>query len=370
MAIYAVYAPGWDFASLTLPSSLGGVRDSPFLYRAWFAIVASFMARTKYYGIWTLTNASCILSGLSFNGLAAPAEGGSDLSARTRWNRCQNVDIAGVELAQNWKELLDHWNMNTNVWLRNNVYKRIAKPGRKPGFKSTMFTFMTSAFWHGIAPGYYVAFVLGGFCQSVARSLRKNLRPRVFRDPKQKGAVREIGSMGVGQIVYVALSIAAVHTTLSFAAMAFILLDVPTIMRAWASLYFYGIFLVVGLMVAFRFGLGKYLSGAKRVPAPPKAKRMVSGLSATGSESELDGGYLSTASMAGLPPADREAKRAALRSVRREMEDLDRQPNLPDVDVVMEELRKKAEELMRDLGGQTEGQTAEMANKAADVLAK
>lgn len=336
LGVYALFASDWDFSALTRPASEGGVRSEPFLWRAWFAVVASFMARTKYYGIWTLTNAACILSGLSYNGLAPVSDSdsgkvGSELASRTRWNRCQNVDILGVELAQNWKELLDHWNMNTNVWLRNNVYKRIAKPGRKPGFKSTMFTFVTSAFWHGIAPGYYVAFVLGGFCQSAARSLRKNLRPRVFQDPAQSGNLKSFTSIrGFDplQIVYVLLSIAAVHTTLCFAAMAFILLDLQTIFAAWASLYFYGIIMVLGLMVGFRFGLGRYLSGSKHVVKDPKKREH----------------------LPSLPPATREAKESALRSIRKEMEDLDSQPHLPDVEVVMAELSDKAEELMRELG--------------------
>lgn len=137
--MYTVFAPGWDFTALVLPVEEGGLgkKETTLAYRIWFATVASFMARTKYYGVWTLTNvssgtlplqryselmpqsthrqASCILSGLSYNGLA-PVSGSSstELSSRTRWDRCQNVDIFGVEFAQNWKELLDHWNMNTS----------------------------------------------------------------------------------------------------------------------------------------------------------------------------------------------------------------------------------------------------------------
>lgn len=333
LGIFAVYAPGWDFSALIYPAHEGGVSTKPFLWRAWFAVVASFMARTKYYGIWTLTNAACILSGLSYNGLAPASGTDGNLSSRTKWNRCQNVDILGVELAQNWKELLDHWNMNTNVWLRNNVYKRIAKPGRKPGFKSTMFTFITSAFWHGIAPGYYIAFIMGGFCQSVARSLRKSLRPRVFRDASQKGDLRTLSSIktfSLNQAIYVFLSIVAVHTTMSHAAMAFILLDVKRTLLGWASLYFYGIWTVLGLMLAFRLGLGKYLSGSKRVIQDPKKREKLP--------------------LPDAPPASREAKEEALRSIRKELEDLDSQPHLPDVETVISELSEKAEELMRDLG--------------------
>jgi lysophospholipid acyltransferase len=139
LGVYTVFAPGWDFSALILPVEEGGLgkKETTLVYRVWFATVASFMARTKYYGVWTLTNvssgallssvcselipqptrsqASCILSGLSYNGVA-PVSGSSstELSSRTRWDRCQNVDIFGVEFAQNWKELLDHWNMNTS----------------------------------------------------------------------------------------------------------------------------------------------------------------------------------------------------------------------------------------------------------------
>lgn len=35
--------------------------------------------------------------------------------------------------------------MKTNIWLRECVYKRVAKKGRKPGMKSTLSTFATSA---------------------------------------------------------------------------------------------------------------------------------------------------------------------------------------------------------------------------------
>ena len=87
------------------------------------------------------------MSGLGYNGISP--------GGQTLWNRCRNIDILQIEFANNWKELLDAWNMNTNVWLRNNVYKRLTRPGKKPGFKTTMATFLTSAFWHGVAPGYY-----------------------------------------------------------------------------------------------------------------------------------------------------------------------------------------------------------------------
>jgi len=52
-----------------------------------------------------------------------------------------------IEFPSNFKVLLDAWNMKTNVWLRECVYKRVTPKGKKPGFRSSMITFFTSAFW-------------------------------------------------------------------------------------------------------------------------------------------------------------------------------------------------------------------------------
>jgi len=114
---------------------------------SWFAHFPGLCARFKYRGIWSLTNGACLLSGLAYNGVT-PID-------KELWDRCRNIDIIHIEFANSWKELLISWNMDTNTWLRNHVHKRVAKPGKKPGFKSTMLTFLTTAFWRGIAPGYY-----------------------------------------------------------------------------------------------------------------------------------------------------------------------------------------------------------------------
>ncbi|KAH8830963.1 hypothetical protein DL96DRAFT_1679214 [Flagelloscypha sp. PMI_526] len=58
-----------------------------------------------------------------------------------------NVDILNLEFAPNFKIILDSWNMKTNVWLRECVYKRVTPKGKKPGFRSSMMTFGTSALW-------------------------------------------------------------------------------------------------------------------------------------------------------------------------------------------------------------------------------
>lgn len=80
-----------------------------------------------------------ILTGLGFTGFSP--------SGATLWEGAANVNVWYIEFAPNFKVLLDSWNMKTNVWLRECVYKRVTPPGKKPGFRSSMITFATSAFW-------------------------------------------------------------------------------------------------------------------------------------------------------------------------------------------------------------------------------
>lgn len=68
--------------------------------------LAGVVARFKFYGAWCAAEGACIASGLGFNGFNS--------EGKPVFTRCRNVDIKNIELAPNWKVLLDSWNQNTN----------------------------------------------------------------------------------------------------------------------------------------------------------------------------------------------------------------------------------------------------------------
>jgi len=133
------------------------------LWRIFYLHMLSFVARMKYYGVWSLTDGACTLSGIGYKGL-------DPKTGKPNWDRLLNIKPAGVEFAQNSHAYLGNWNINTNHWLRNYMYLRVTPKGKKPGFRASMATFVTSAFWHGFYPGYYMAFVLASFMQNLAKS--------------------------------------------------------------------------------------------------------------------------------------------------------------------------------------------------------
>ena len=162
----------WIFAFLKLGAYYDPsvVLDENFMQysfprRVWIVHMLGFAARLKYYGVWSLTEGACILSGLGYNGF-------DPKTGKVFWDRLENVNPWRLETAQNIRAYLESWNMNTNHWLRNYVYLRVTPKGKKPGFRASMVTFATSAFWHGFYPGYYLTFVLGAVEQTAAKSMQ------------------------------------------------------------------------------------------------------------------------------------------------------------------------------------------------------
>lgn len=132
--------------------------------RVWILHMLGLTTRMKYYGVWSLTEGACILSGMGYNGF-------DERTGKVFWNRLENVSPLGLETAQNSHGYLGSWNKNTNHWLRNYVYLRVTPKGKKPGFRASLATFATSAVWHGFYPGYYLTFVLGSFIQTAGKSM-------------------------------------------------------------------------------------------------------------------------------------------------------------------------------------------------------
>lgn len=230
--------------------------EQPSWYRIGFFQIAGIFERTKYYAIWTLTEGAAIVSGLGFSGFTP--------SGGTLWEGAANVQIMNIELAPNHKVLLDAWNMKTNVWLRECVYKRVTPKGKKPGFRSSMITFLTSAFWHGIAGGYYLAFVFAGFVQTVARLCRSHIRPLFLpttyvatrgAPPPPQTLPKRMYDL-VGTICCVLL--------LNYQAAPFMLLTVRDSLLGWSRLGWYG-HIMVGSALLFFYGGGiKILKGVQK----------------------------------------------------------------------------------------------------------
>ena len=99
-----------------------------FVYKIFYLWILSFTYRLKYYGAWSIAEASCILCGIGFNGFKINE---IKNTIEFRWDKVQNIDPIGFETAQNVHAGLEAWNQNTNKWLKNYIYLRIKRKNQR-----------------------------------------------------------------------------------------------------------------------------------------------------------------------------------------------------------------------------------------------
>ena len=117
---------------------------------------------------------------------------------------------------------------------------------------------------HGIAVGYYLSFLLGGFITSAARLARANIRPLLLPAPGQKASV--------AKKIYDILGIMASVAMVNYATVPFILLNFHDSIVAWRNLGFYGHILIFSSLAFFHSGGTKLLRRLQvkynKVPPP------------------------------------------------------------------------------------------------------
>ncbi|KAH0891886.1 hypothetical protein HID58_054315, partial [Brassica napus] len=124
-----------------------------FWRRFGYQYMAGFTARWKCYFIWSISEASIIISGLGFSGWTD-----ENTQTKAKWDLAKNVDILGVLRVQ-FRFLLCGTYKSALGSVTVNVYERIVKHGKKAGFFQLLATQTVSAVWHGLYPGYIICFV-------------------------------------------------------------------------------------------------------------------------------------------------------------------------------------------------------------------
>ncbi|KAG1828849.1 MBOAT, membrane-bound O-acyltransferase family-domain-containing protein [Suillus variegatus] len=227
-----VLSPSFYYAIVITPWFM----TQGFLYRMVYFQLSGFIERSKYYAIWTLTEGASILTGLGFTGYGPSGE--------STWEGAANVKVLEIELPSNFKVLLDSWNINTNIWLRECIYKRVTPKGKKPGFRSSMLTFATSAFWHGIATGYYLTFFFGGFITTAGRLCRAptTITKRIY----------DLTGTFVSILI------------LNYVAAPFMLLNFTDSIEAWRRLHWYGFWMIGSTLAFFWLGGSTFLKALQK----------------------------------------------------------------------------------------------------------
>ncbi|KAG7270965.1 hypothetical protein CRUP_017069 [Coryphaenoides rupestris] len=182
------------------------ISHAPFLTRLAYAFFSIQAARPKFYFAWTLADAIHNAAGYGFKGM--------DANGKPCWDLVCNLNIWKIETATSFKTFIDNWNIQTGVWLKSVCYDRAPR-------HRMALTFVLSALWHGVYPGYYFTFITAIPITAAARAVRRCIR-HYF-----------LWSRGV-KLLYDLLTWAATQLAICYTVMPFLLLAVEPTMTYYS----------------------------------------------------------------------------------------------------------------------------------------
>ncbi|VDK79441.1 unnamed protein product [Onchocerca ochengi] len=115
----------------------------------WFRIIMC-----RYISVWLFTEGAAILAGIAYNG--------KDLKGNDRWDGVRDVHIKRWEFGLDFQSVIDSFNVGTNTFAKNNLYRRLQWLGNQT--YSHFITLIYLAIWHGYHLGYFIIFVLEFGC--------------------------------------------------------------------------------------------------------------------------------------------------------------------------------------------------------------
>ncbi|XP_045862629.1 lysophospholipid acyltransferase 1 isoform X1 [Meles meles] len=187
------------------------VHKANFLTRLCYLYIVMQASKPKYYFAWTLADAVNNAAGFGFSGV--------DKDGNFCWDLLSNLNIWKIETATSFKMYLENWNIQTATWLKRVCYERVP-------WYPTVLTFILSALWHGVYPGYYFTFLTGILVTVAARTVRNNFR-HYFRSSKTL------------QVAYDVVTWAVTQLAVSYTVAPFVMLAVEPTISLYKSMYFY-----------------------------------------------------------------------------------------------------------------------------------
>ncbi|KAK9760570.1 hypothetical protein K7432_015274 [Basidiobolus ranarum] len=206
-----------------------------FISRFAYMWMAGKFVLNKYLGVWSLNEGSGALCGFSINEY--------DQTGTPRWDSLANVDVYKYETATSLTQIIESFNLNTNLWSKYYIFKRLKFMGNK--HISTFFTLFFLALWHGVHPGYFICFASEFIDVMAERIGAQLLAPYVkwmyVSDDKSM-------KTQICRRAHQAFTWFLTTSALYYAIIPFELLQLRDSIIAWGQVYFIGTLVVLGLI--------------------------------------------------------------------------------------------------------------------------
>ncbi|XP_043250629.1 lysophospholipid acyltransferase 5 isoform X1 [Colletes gigas] len=198
-------------------------QEHTFLKRLLFIGIWGQISLYKYICCWLLTEGVCIIFGITYNG--------KDEKGRTLWNGCENIKLSTFETASRFNHYIMSFNINTNNWCAEYIYKRMKFLGHK--LYSQFATLLFLAVWHGLHSGYYICF----FLEFIIMYAEKDLTEILGKQEKLQGLLKAHPEL---RILFWIVTKIYTFTFMGYCLVSFVLLSYPRYHHVYSSVYYCG----------------------------------------------------------------------------------------------------------------------------------
>ncbi|KAI8074810.1 MBOAT, membrane-bound O-acyltransferase family-domain-containing protein [Gongronella butleri] len=196
-----------------------------FLHRLSILFITGFFVYLKYIGVWLLTEGACVAFGITYDGQdkdEVPSFGGLSNVLDIKFFGATCID-----------DVISSFNINTNLWCKKYVFKRMRFAGDIKISQLTTLLFLAT--WHGFASMYYITFFLEFACIESEKIVRRQVQPVARALIKAYPAL---------SFVYRILCWITCQITIFYAIIGFELLSFERAWAAYKSVYFIGHLLI------------------------------------------------------------------------------------------------------------------------------
>lgn len=187
----------------------------------------------KYIISWVLSEGSCMMTGITYNG--------KDNRGEDRWDGCSNVLLLRYETATKFGHVVQSFNMLTNKWAAVYIYKRLRFLGNKLLSQAVTLAFL--AIWHGLHVAYYFVFLLEFFVMKLEHDVEDIVsRSSFFSTFLNQTPIKQIKL--VLQRLYM-------FVFFSYCVLPFVIISWETSNQVYGELYFLGHFLYFGWIIGY-----------------------------------------------------------------------------------------------------------------------
>lgn len=170
LAVYTVFGAYFPIAGCW---SKEYAEEYSFAYKYLYFFLAMTGQRYFYYTPFSFSQGNIVASGFGYNGTKTELDGVEEHEKKHRWDKIVTVYIKLLETSPSCIEHLRYWNHQVHLWLKFYIQGRIVPKGTRATFGHTLVVFLTSAYWHGFYPVYYVMFFFAAILSEITKDVFK-----------------------------------------------------------------------------------------------------------------------------------------------------------------------------------------------------